>query len=156
MKTLKSKIISYVIILVSIGIIAGVGSLLVNLGMDWYMSLDKPIQFVPSFLIPIVWTVIYIVFAIVLCLLSNDAVLNAKTITLLTISGILNIIWCLLFFALNLTFWGLVSIVLLLISSYLVVLDLLKYNKFYVFFTIIYPIWVSIATTLNIALWILN
>ena len=156
MKTLKSKIISYVIILVSISIIAGVGSLLVNLGMDWYMSLDKPIQFVPSFLIPIVWTVIYIVFAIVLCLLFNDAVFNAKTITLLTISGILNIIWCLLFFALNLTFWGLVSIVLLLISSYLVVLDLLKYNKFYVYFTIIYPIWVSIATTLNIALWILN
>ena len=156
MKTLKSKIISYVIILISIGLIAGVGSLLVNLGMDWYVSLDKPNQFVPNFLIPIVWTVIYIVFAIVLCLLSNDAVINAKTIILLTISGILNVIWCLLFFAFNLTFWGVVSIVLLLISSYLVVLDLLKYNKFYVYFTNIYPLWVSIATTLNLALWILN
>ena len=153
---MDKKKLNIIISISAIVVVAVLGTVFVNLGMDWYVSLDKPIQFVPSFLIPIVWTVIYIVFAIVLCLLSNNAVFNAKTITLLTISGILNIIWCLLFFALNLTFWGLVSIVLLLISSYLVVLDLLKYNKFYVYFTIIYPIWVSIATTLNIALWILN
>ena len=156
MKTLKSKIISYVIILISISVIAGIGSLFVNLGMDWYMTLDKPSQFVPNFLIPIVWTVIYVVFAAVLCFMVGNVNYNTKTIILLTISGVLNVVWCLLFFALNLTFWGVISIILLLMSSYLVILDLLKYNKVYIYFTIIYPMWVSIATTLNLSLWILN
>ena len=156
MKTLKSKIISYVIILISISVIAGIGSLFVNLGMDWYMTLDKPSQFVPNFLIPIVWTVIYVVFAAVLCFMVGNVNYNTKTIILLTISGVLNVVWCLLFFALNLTFWGVISIILLLMSSYLVILDLLKYNKVYIYFTIIYPVWVSIATILNLSLWILN
>lgn len=156
MKNMKSKIISYVIILISIAVVAGMGSVFVNLGMDWFMMLDKPSQFVPNFLIPIVWTVIYVVFAIVLCLLVYNNGITTKTIILLTISGFLNIIWCLLFFTLNLTFWGVISIILLLISAYLVVLDLLTYNKFYVYFTIIYPLWASIATALNLSLWILN
>ena len=72
MKSLKSKIKSYLIILVSIAIVAGVGSVLVNLGMDWFISLIKPNQFVPNFLIPIVWTVIYVVFAVVLCLMVSN------------------------------------------------------------------------------------
>lgn len=156
MKSLKSKIISYVIILISIAIVAGLGSLFVNLGIDWFADLVKPSQFVPSFIIPIVWTVVYIVFAVVLCLLATNVNFSTKTILLLAINGILNLLWCLLFFSLNLTFMGVVSIVLLLISAYLLVIDLLKYNKFYIYFTIIYPVWVSIATALNLSLWILN
>ena len=156
MKSLRTKIKSYVIILISIAVVAGVGSVFVNLGMDWFMMLDKPSQFVPNFLIPIVWTVIYVVFAIVLCLMTSIDNIKTKTIILLTISGILNIIWCLLFFTLNLTFWGVVLIILLLTSAYLVVLDLLKYNKPYIYLTVIYPLWVSIATALNLSLWILN
>jgi len=31
-----------------------------------------------------------------------------------------------------------------------------KYNKAYALITAIYPVWLSLATTLNLALWILN
>ena len=152
----KSKIINYVIIIASIVFIAVVGSILVNVGMDWFSLLDKPNQFIPSFVIPIVWSVIYVIFAIVLCVWSNKESFKKATILLLVLNGIFNILWCLLFFTLNQTFIGLISIVILLILSYLLVVNIFKQKPIYAYFTAIYPLWVSIATTLNLALWILN
>ena len=98
-----------------------------------------------------------VIFAIVLChWVSKKGGLPRNIVILLILNGILNILWCLLFFTLNQTFGGLVSIILLLIMAYILVINISKYNKFYGYFTALYPIWVSIATTLNIAIWILN
>jgi tryptophan-rich sensory protein len=47
-------------------------------------------------------------------------------------------------------------IILNLIASIVLWLDIYKYNKNYAYFVAIYPIWLSIATTLNLAIWILN
>jgi len=100
---------------------------------------------------------IYIIFAVVLCnWVSTKGYIPTKTIVLLIINGVLNILWCLIFFTLKQTFGGLVSIILLLISAYISVDNIYKENKVYGYLTALYPIWASIATTLNIALWILN
>ena len=156
MRTERTKIFPYILIVVSILIVAGLGSLFVNLGMNWFDGLRIPTQFPPNFIIPIVWSVIYIVFAIVLCVWYSKKDIPLSTIILLVINGIFNVLWCLIFFALNQTFGGVVSIVILLILAYLLVVDIYKSNKLYALFTAIYPVWVSIATTLNIAMWILN
>ncbi|MBQ3047389.1 MAG: tryptophan-rich sensory protein [Clostridia bacterium] len=156
MKTNKQKIISYVVIIASILLVAVLGSVFVNLGMDWFSSLETPSKFVPSFIIPIVWTVIYVIFAIVLCNWVSKENLLKRTLILLIINGILNVLWCLLFFTFNQTLWGLIAILLLLISAWLLVVDIYMQKPIYSLITIIYPVWVSIATTLNLALWILN
>lgn len=156
MKTKSQKTISYFVIIASILVVAGLGSLFVNLGMGWFETLKKPSEFVPSFIIPIVWTVVYILFAVVLCLWVTNDDIPTKTFVLLVVNGVLNILWCLLFFTLNSTLLGVISIVLLLISSYLLVIDIFRYKNLYGYLTIIYPIWASVATTLNLALWILN
>ena len=152
----KQKIIRYIIIISSILFVAVLGSIFVNIGMDWFEGLTKPEQFVPSFIIPIVWTIIYVLFMVTLCLWASKGSIPKNIITLLIINGILNILWCLVFFTLNQTFLGLVAIVLLLIMSYYLVLNICKYNKLYFYLTTLYPIWASIATCLNLALWILN
>lgn len=156
MKTTKQRVINYIIIIASILAVAGLGSIFVNLGMEWYDTLNRPTYFVPNFLIPIMWTIIYSIFAIVLCNWVSKEDLPKDTIILLILNGIFNVLWCLLFFTLNQPLWGVVSIVLLLILAYLLVANIYKYNKVYAYFTALYPIWVSIATTLNLALWILN
>ena len=156
MKTKSQKTISYFVIIASILVVAGLGSLFVNLGMGWFETLKKPSEFVPSFIIPIVWTVVYILFAVVLCLWVTNDDIPTKTFVLLVVNGVLNILWCLLFFTLNSTLLGVISIVLLLISSYLLVIDIFRYKNLYGYLTMIYPIWASLATTLNLALWILN
>lgn len=152
----KQKIVSYIVIIVSILIVAGLGSVFVNLGIDWFNTLNKPSQFVPNWLIPVVWSVIYAIFAIVLCLWVSKKPIPKNIIWQLVINGVFNILWCLTFFTLNLTFLGNVTIVLLLIMAYVLIISINKYEKTYSYFTAIYPIWVSIATTLNMALWILN
>ena len=156
MKTNKQKIISYVVVIVSILMVAVLGSVFVNLGMDWFSTLKTPTKFVPSFIIPIVWTIIYLVFAIVLCNWVGKENLPKSTLILLIINGVLNILWCLFFFTFNNTLLGVISIVLLLISACLLIVDIYSNKPNYALFTLIYPVWASIATTLNLALWILN
>lgn len=156
MRTTKQKVISYIIIILSVLIVAGLGSLFVNLGSEWYGTLTRPSQFVPDFLIPVVWTVIYSIFIVVLCIWTSKQAINKKTTVLLIINAILNILWCLVFFTLNQTFLGLVFIILLLISAYFLVFEIKKYSNLYFYLTLIYPVWASIATCLNLSLWILN
>ena len=156
MKTKSQKILNYIVIIASILIVAGLGSLFVNLGMDWFDSLKKPSEFVPSFVIPIVWSIVYIIFAVVLCLWVTNDDIPTKTFVLLIINAVLNVLWCLLFFTLNSSFLGVVLIVLLLICAWLLVNEIYKFKKLYGYLTLLYPVWVSIATGLNLALWILN
>lgn len=153
---MNNKTKSYIAIITSIIVIAVLGSIFVNIGMDWFNGLRKPLQFIPSFIIPIVWSVIYLTFAIVLCNWVSKENLKTSTIVLLIINGVLNIIWCLTFFTLNQTFIGLISIVLLLISAWLLIVNIYKQRQVYAYFTLIYPVWCSIATCLNLVLWILN
>ena len=43
-----------------------------------------------------------------------------------------------------------------LILGFVLIVDILKYKPLFGYILSIYPIWLSIATTLNLALWILN
>ena len=137
--------------------VAGLGTLFVGLGMDWFNSLAKPSQWIPNVIIPIVWTVIYLAFAVILALWQNrENNIKLSTNILLIINGVLNVLWCLLFFTLHLTFVGNISIILNLVAGYLLIADIYKQNKLYGLILLIYPLCLSIATTLNTALWILN
>ena len=136
--------------------VAVLGSVFVNIGMGWFEALKKTTQWIPNIVIPIVWTVIYLDFIIVLINWINNQRLFFSTKLLLIINGVLNVLWCLVFFALNQTFLGDIVIILNLIFGFWLLVDIFKRNKSYGLYLIIYPIWLSIATTLNLALWILN
>ena len=152
----KNEIVKIVIAILSILVVAVLGNVFVNLGMEWFNILDKPSQWIPNIVIPIVWTVIYITFAIVLSVWISRSEIPVSVIILLIINGVLNVVWCLVFFTLQLTFVGNIVIILNLIMAFLLAFGINKYNKAYFFATAIYPIWISIATSLNTALWILN
>ena len=51
MSKAKSQIISTILII----LVAVLGSVFVNLGMEWFNSLTTPSQWLPNFIIPIVW-----------------------------------------------------------------------------------------------------
>ena len=152
----KNKTLQIILIWISLIIVAVLGSIFVNLGMDWFNSLEKPSEWIPNIVIPIVWTIIYLTFAIILSILANKENLPKNIIILLIINGILNILWCLLFFTLNLLFVGNIAIILNLIFGYKLLFDINRENSIYAWILAIYPTWLSIATTLNLALWILN
>ncbi len=146
-------------ILLSFGaviLVAGLGALFVNLGLDWFDGLNKPSQFVPSFVFGIVWSVIYLATAIILFLWLKNGQISTKIALLFIINGLLNVVWCLLFFTLHLTLVGLIAIVLNLIFAFKLLIEIKKDVPLFALILSIYSVWISIATCLNLALWILN
>lgn len=137
-------------------IVALLGSIFVSLGKEWFASLLKPSQWLPDFVISLLWTVIYILFAVIISALFKKELVTKKIIVLGIVNGLLNILWCLVFFTFNLLFLGNIVIILNAFFAVLLIIELLATNSFYVNILWIYPIWVFIATSLNTALWILN
>ena len=140
METKKSTIVNIVIELVSIVIVAGLGTLFVNLGNSWFDALRKPTEWIPNILIPIVWTVIYLTAGVILFLwIKKEGALDRKFTILFSINGILNILWCLLFFTFNQIFIGLIIILVNLLFSIKLIFQLSKYNMVYSYILGIYP-----------------
>ncbi len=152
-----SKKLKYQLLAVaSVIVVAGLGSLFVNLGMDWFNGLLKPTQWIPNILIPIVWTIIYALAVYILWKnIKEDEMDKSRTI-LFVINGFLNILWCLVFFTLNLTLLGGIVIILNLVFGWILVVNLFKSDNWQNKLMIVYSIWLSIATSLNLCLWILN
>ena len=153
---MKNNVLRIISVVAPIIIVAVLGSIFVNIGMEWFDSLVKPSQWIPNWVIPIVWTTIYLTFAVVLLVWTNKEELKKSTIALLIVNGILNILWCLVFFTLKLTFVGNIVIIINLIAGIVLWINIFLQEKVYAYWLSIYPIWLSIATTLNLAMWILN
>ena len=156
METRKSQIKNIIISSVFIILVAVLGSVFVNLGMDWFNTLTRPSEWVPNVVIPIVWTVIYLAFGVINFLWFKKSTIPTHIIVLMIINGILNVLWCLVFFTLNQLLLGNIVIILNLIFGIILLVNIFKQEKIYGYILSIYPIWLSIATTLNLAVWILN
>ena len=153
----KTKLITKTIIsTVAIVAVAVLGSIFVNVGMPWFNALIKPNQWISNIIIPIVWTVIYLSFAILNFLWIKDQGIGKKITVLMIVNGILNVLWCLIFFAFNQLFLGNIVIIVNVIFGIVLWLQINKVKRVYSYILAIYPIWLCIATTLNLALWILN
>ena len=153
----KNQIVKIVISSVVILLVAVLGSVFVNIGISWFNNLVKPSQWLANILIPIVWTIIYSVFAVINFLwIKHDDNIPTNTTILMVINTVLNILWCLVFFTFKQLFLGNIFIILNLIFGFTLIINILKQKPLYAYILSIYPIWLSIATTLNLTLWILN
>lgn len=154
---MKRETLNIILSIGAVVLVAVLGSVFVNLGMDWFDSLIKPSEWVPNIVIPIVWTVIYVVFAIYLFFtIKKEKELDMELMWLLIINGVLNVLWCLVFFTLNSLLWGLILIILNLIAGTILLRKMRERDGILSYILTIYPIWLSIATCLNLACWILN
>ena len=156
MKNFLKNNYKIIIICLSVLGVAILGSIFVNLGITWYSTLLVPKQWIPNYIIPVVWSVIYILFAVILSILSKNNILSLKSIYLCIINGLLNVLWCLIFFTLNQLLVGNILIILNVFLGVMLLLSLNKTNKTYVNWLWIYVIWLFVATSFNLALWILN
>lgn len=153
---MKKVLLYQILSTIGIVVVALLGSVFVGLGMTWFNGLLKPTQWLPNFVIPVVWTIIYLLEIITLWILIGRKKMSKDLLVWFVINGILNVLWCLVFFALKLTFIGNVVIVLNLVAGFLLFVKLQKSNLLVSKLMLIYPLWLSIATTLNLALWVLN
>lgn len=145
-----------IITVVSIVLVAVLGTVFTQIGMSWFDGLRKPTEWIPSFIIPIVWTIIYLSFAIILIIWQNKKPLTTENTIILFINGALNILWCLVFFTLRQLFLGNVIIIINALFALRLMFEICKENALYGLILSLYPVWLCVATSLNMALWILN
>ena len=148
---------------ISIGIallVGGLSALVTGGSMGLYEDIITPPLVPPSWLFPIVWTILFILMGISAAMIYNDrkASMAQKKSALYTyaLSLIVNFFWSIIFFNFRAFLFAFIWLVLLL---YLIINTILKYYKIKplaAYLQIPYAIWVSFAGYLTLAIWILN
>ncbi len=129
----------------------------------WYVALQKPLLNPPGWIFGPVWTILYLLMGISLWLIwksdAKDLPAQAgkkKALWLFLAQLVLNAIWSPLFFGGQSIGGALAVIVLLWASIVLTIFVFTKISKTAAWLLVPYILWVSFATYLNFAIWVLN
>ncbi len=125
----------------------------------WYAGLNKPFFSPPDWLFGPAWTTLYILMGIALFLVWQKGTKNKKVRKALKLFGIqllLNASWSPVFFGAKSLFLAFVIIVFMWIFILKTILAFGKIDRRAGYLLYPYLAWVSFATILNFAVWLLN
>lgn len=136
-----------------------VGGSLVGLIISGYMNygdMVKPPLSPPSYIFPIVWTILYILMGISYFIATKDNENDKELNQIYILQLLVNFFWPIIFFVLKMYFTAFFWIILLLILVIIMIKELLKNNKISGYLQIPYLMWLLFATYLNIGIFLLN
>lgn len=154
----KWKIAIAIIIPLSIG---GLSAFLTNDAMKEFKSLNQPPLSPPSFLFPIVWTILFVLMGISSYLIykNNESTkINERKNALMfyAIQLIFNFFWSIIFFNLKMYYFAFVWLIVLLVFLILLMKNAKVVNKTSFYLLIPTLLWIIFAGYLNIMIAILN
>jgi len=155
----KVNIKALVIIILGTLLVGFLGSLSGSGYYNDFLSLYKPTFSPPSFVFPVVWTILYILMAVAayrVYMKKYSGVSVHKAIKLYGVQLFLNLLWPLIFFRFRLYGIAFVELLLLLVFILLTTFEFMKKDKVAGFLMIPYIAWVSFAGVLNYAIWMMN
>ena len=154
----KSKIKPYAVSILLTLAVGGLSGFLTSLGMDSFDALTKPPLSPPSFLFPIVWTVLFILMGVgaARIFLTEPTAARNRALIVYVVQLAVNFLWSIIFFNLQAYgfafFWLILLWVLILTMIYL----FCKVDKPAALIQIPYAIWVTFAGYLNLMIWLMN
>jgi benzodiazapine receptor len=125
----------------------------------WYAALEKPFFTPPSWLFAPAWITLYLLMAVAAFLvwrkgLGEEGVRCALTVFLVQL--VLNALWSVVFFGLQSPLYGMVVILALWIAIVVTIIKFFRLSVAAGSLMLPYILWVSFASALNIAIWLLN
>lgn len=125
----------------------------------WYVTLNKPFFSPPNWLFGPVWTLLYALMGISFYLIwiqgwKKKKVQKAGKVFFIQLA--LNFFWSLLFFGLHSPLLGLLNIIPLWVFIVFTIKQFYPLSKLAAYLLIPYLLWVSFASILNTALFLLN
>ena len=129
---------------------------LITSGYMDYSDMVKPPLSPPGIVFPIVWTILYILMGISYFIATKDNEDNKELDQIYLLQLLVNFMWPIIFFALEMYFTAFLWIILLLILVIVMIKELLKANKISGYLQIPYLIWLLFATYLNLGITLLN
>ncbi len=122
----------------------------------WYPTLIKPSFNPPAWVFGPVWSVLYVMIAIVGGILWTQKSQHPAAFIFYVIQLVLNFSWSFVFFGARQIGWALVNIVLLWLSVLVTMVLAFQVSLLAGYLIIPYLLWLSIATTINASVWKLN
>ncbi len=157
---MKSKDVIKLIVSVGVPLLAGgVGGLVTTPAIStWYATLNKPWFTPPDWLFGPVWTLLYVLMGLALFLVWRSPRSRTRDIgiALFAVQLAVNIFWSFAFFGLENTLYGVLTIIPLWVLIAATIFQFYKVSKGAAFLMVPYILWVSIATALNTAVYLLN
>lgn len=129
---------------------------LITSGYMDYRDMIKPPLSPPGIVFPIVWTILYILMGISYFLATKDNEDNKELDQIYLLQLLVNFMWPIIFFVLEMYFTAFLWIILLLILVIVMIKELLNVNKVSGYLQIPYLIWLLFATYLNLGITLLN
>ena len=154
----KSKIKPYAVSILLTLAVGGLSGFLTSMAMDSFDALTKPPLTPPSFLFPIVWTVLFILMGVgaARVFLTEPTAARNRALIVYVVQLAVNFLWSIIFFNLQAYgfafFWLILLWVLILTMIYL----FCKVDKPAALIQIPYAIWVTYAGYLNLMIWLMN
>ena len=154
----KSKIKPYAVSILLTLAVGGLSGFLTSMGMDSFDALTKPPLTPPSFLFPIVWTVLFILMGVgaARIFMTEPTAARNRALIVYVVQLAVNFFWSIIFFNLQAYafafFWLILLWVLILTMIYL----FCKVDKPAALIQIPYAIWVTFAGYLNLMIWLLT
>ena len=125
----------------------------------WYASLMKPGWAPPNWLFGPVWTTLYVLIGVSLYLVWREGI-NRRDVQLaliiFSVQLILNLSWSIVFFGFESISGGFILIILLWLSILFNIIFFYRVSKSAGLLLVPYLVWVTIASYLNYAVYILN
>ena len=151
-----NKIIIYIKSILLPVLIGALVGLITSGSMDYNM-LQKPPFAPPGAVFPIVWTILYILmgYSSYLIYESNDYH-SECCLKIYALNLFVNFLWSPIFFGLNLRLFGLIWIIILVMTVVYMILCFYKVNKKAAYLQIPYLVWCLFATYLNLLYYLLN
>jgi translocator protein len=155
-----SSIIKLIVSILASFAAGGIGSLFTFKAIPtWYASLKKPCYTPPNRAFGPVWTILYILMGISVFFvwqkgLSTNGALIA--FILFWIQLAINALWSVIFFGMKSKFGGVITIIVLWLLILATIVLFFRVTVWAGGLLIPYILWVSIASYLNIGIWLLN
>ena len=125
---------------------------------NWYAFINKPLFSPPNWIFAPVWTLLYILMGISAFLIwkKRDNLKTKQALIFYGIQLILNALWSIIFFGMHNPGLAFLEIIILWLFILITLIKFYKINKTAGILFIPYLLWVSFASILNYAIWMLN
>ncbi|MFC2143906.1 TspO/MBR family protein [Candidatus Aenigmatarchaeota archaeon] len=157
---MKIDFVKLIVSIIICQVIGGIGSIFTAPSIStWYTTLAKPWFTPPNWVFAPVWITLFLLMGISLYLIWEKGLKEKRIKTAISIFGIqlaLNAIWSIIFFGLQSPFYAFIEIIILWIAILATIISFYKISKPAGLILLPYIIWVTIASSLNYYVWILN
>ena len=156
---MESKTKKYIIGIAIPLAVGGLSALLTQSAMQKFNSLNQPPLAPPSWLFPVVWTVLFVLMGIASSLVYMADVPQEQKKSALTLYGVqlaMNFLWSIVFFNFGAYLFAFVWLLALLAVIIATAVKFRKISKPAAWMLIPYILWVCFAGYLNFAIYLLN